>query len=252
MPNNDAKVMQQQRNTSYKPNLAVDTSGINNHEVRGPPTPNGVRGSRDLRSPGVPKSPGAQPTTAIPDFITQTDANGNATTPRSSHAIASAKQSKPSSPSTKRISRSKRRESDDDSDSGDSKDMMEETCDTFVDSFRMMCCCLSSSDLEHHKATKRLTSKETQDSDDNVEAKHTDINRPKLLGEIHPNDTGKKCLVLDLDETLVHSSFRAVEGADFVIPVKVRTLQFRLVQQKRQPEAVCSPQTFLFYSFITD
>ena len=35
-------------------------------------------------------------------------------------------------------------------------------------------------------------------------------------------DQGKKCLALDLDETLVHSSFRAVQGADFVIPVQVR------------------------------
>jgi len=230
MANNDAKVMQQQRNANYKPNLAVDTNGINN-EHRGPPTPNGVRGSRDLRSPGVPKSPGAG-AVAIPDFITQTDASGNATTPRSSHAIAAAKQSI-SSPAKKRISRSKRRESDDDSESGDSaKDMMEETCDTFVDSFRMMCCCLSSSDLEHHKASKRLTSKATQDSDE--EAKHGhEINRPKLLGEIHPNDTGKMCLVLDLDETLVHSSFRAVEGADFVIPVKIEEVVHFVYVAKR-------------------
>jgi RNA polymerase II subunit A small phosphatase-like protein len=32
--------------------------------------------------------------------------------------------------------------------------------------------------------------------------------RAGLLGEIHPDDAGKKCLVLDLDETLVHSSFQ--------------------------------------------
>ncbi|KAJ3007692.1 UNVERIFIED_CONTAM: hypothetical protein HDU68_003390, partial [Siphonaria sp. JEL0065] len=34
-------------------------------------------------------------------------------------------------------------------------------------------------------------------------------------------DVGKKCLVLDLDETLVHSSFKAVPNADFVIPIEI-------------------------------
>ena len=34
-------------------------------------------------------------------------------------------------------------------------------------------------------------------------------------------DVGKKTLVLDLDETLVHSSFKEVENADFIIPIEI-------------------------------
>jgi len=36
-------------------------------------------------------------------------------------------------------------------------------------------------------------------------------------------DIGKKTLVLDLDETLVHSSFKPIEKADFVISVEIET-----------------------------
>ncbi|EUC45091.1 hypothetical protein COCMIDRAFT_96472 [Bipolaris oryzae ATCC 44560] len=42
-----------------------------------------------------------------------------------------------------------------------------------------------------------------------------------LLGPIAPRFQGKKCLVLDLDETLVHSSFKILHQADFTIPVEI-------------------------------
>lgn len=42
-----------------------------------------------------------------------------------------------------------------------------------------------------------------------------------VIGPRQEGDAGKKTLVLDLDETLVHSSFKPVEDPDFVIPVDI-------------------------------
>ncbi|XP_060117434.1 carboxy-terminal domain RNA polymerase II polypeptide A small phosphatase 1 isoform X2 [Heteronotia binoei] len=42
-----------------------------------------------------------------------------------------------------------------------------------------------------------------------------------LLPEIKPQDASKICVVIDLDETLVHSSFKPVNNADFIIPVEI-------------------------------
>ncbi|KAK2834953.1 hypothetical protein FQN49_006749 [Arthroderma sp. PD_2] len=42
-----------------------------------------------------------------------------------------------------------------------------------------------------------------------------------LLPPIQDHFNGKKCLVLDLDETLVHSSFKVLDKADFTIPVEI-------------------------------
>lgn len=42
-----------------------------------------------------------------------------------------------------------------------------------------------------------------------------------LLPPQKPEYSGKKCLVLDLDETLVHSAFKYLRTADFVLPVDI-------------------------------
>ncbi|KAI0355592.1 NIF-domain-containing protein [Trametes cingulata] len=46
------------------------------------------------------------------------------------------------------------------------------------------------------------------------------VPRP-LLPPVSPKHAGRKCLVLDLDETLVHSSFKAISQADYVVPVEI-------------------------------
>lgn len=46
------------------------------------------------------------------------------------------------------------------------------------------------------------------------------IPRP-LLPPLAPQHAGRKCLVLDLDETLLHSSFKSIQHADYVVPVEI-------------------------------
>ncbi|KZT57740.1 NLI interacting factor [Calocera cornea HHB12733] len=46
------------------------------------------------------------------------------------------------------------------------------------------------------------------------------VPRP-LLPPLEPKLAGRKCLVLDLDETLLHSSFKMIPHADYVVPVEI-------------------------------
>lgn len=54
-----------------------------------------------------------------------------------------------------------------------------------------------------------------------------------LLPEVKVQDSGKKCVVIDLDETLVHSSFKPVNNADFVVPVEIDGATHQVYVMKR-------------------
>jgi len=55
----------------------------------------------------------------------------------------------------------------------------------------------------------------------------------KLLPPKEPRFEGKKCLVLDLDETLVHSSFKPIPKPDFIIPVEIDRVVHHVYVLKR-------------------
>jgi hypothetical protein len=185
-------------------------------------TPVGIRGSKDLRSPGQRKTPSvaklkiASDNDPVPDFMTQTDQYGNATTPRNSKSIQDARQIHPSGATPHlHVGKDGKLHEDEDDDGQGGVDACTET---LYDSLRLMCCCLAPEGEAEPPTKVQVVQRKEPDAD---------IERPRLLPNIHIDDKGKKCLVLDLDETLVHSSFRAVPGADFVIPVQVRYITLR-------------------------
>ncbi|VDO04535.1 unnamed protein product [Rodentolepis nana] len=57
--------------------------------------------------------------------------------------------------------------------------------------------------------------------------------RQNLLGLQKESDKGKKCFIIDLDETLVHSSFKAVDKADFKVGVEIDNVVHQVFVLKR-------------------
>lgn len=67
------------------------------------------------------------------------------------------------------------------------------------------------------------------DSKQNSQSKST----KQLLPEIRADDVGKKCIIIDLDETLVHSSFKPISNADFIVPVEIDNVIHQVYVLKR-------------------
>jgi len=63
-------------------------------------------------------------------------------------------------------------------------------------------------------------------------ASHPPGSKP-LLPDIRQQDAGKKCIVIDLDETLVHSSFKPISNADFIVPVEIDNVIHQVYVLKR-------------------
>jgi len=59
------------------------------------------------------------------------------------------------------------------------------------------------------------------------------ISEGALLPHPAPEHRGKKTLVLDLDETLVHSSFKPIPNPDFIIPVEIEDQVHKVYVLKR-------------------
>ncbi|XP_026224136.1 carboxy-terminal domain RNA polymerase II polypeptide A small phosphatase 2 isoform X1 [Anabas testudineus] len=57
--------------------------------------------------------------------------------------------------------------------------------------------------------------------------------QPNLLPEVKAQDQGKICVVIDLDETLVHSSFKPISNADFIVPVEIEGTTHQVYVLKR-------------------
>lgn len=178
---------------------------------------NKVRTRKDVRSPGAKATPrGAvspEDPAAVPDFITQTDKHGNSTTPRSAP------------PKEAEIITTE-----------------DDPFDACLESLRLMCCCLLDGQgpvgdtyTDHRQKAGPTTSGPGTSGKRGMllPMDPNDPNRVKLLPQLREQDEGKKCLVLDLDETLVHSSFRAVPGADFVIPVQIEDVVHFVYVAKR-------------------
>jgi len=88
--------------------------------------------------------------------------------------------------------------------------------------FSWLCCCCGKQETQRNEEYRKDLSLEPVNSSSEA-----------LLGQIPHDLIGKKTLVLDLDETLVHSSFKPIPNPDFIIPVEIEEQVHKVYVLKR-------------------
>jgi len=94
-------------------------------------------------------------------------------------------------------------------------------------------CCFSSSGNQQQQHTASGSNTTVNTSPEPHPVPSSSGGEEPLLPPLRPEDYGKKCLVLDLDETLVHSSFKPIPNADFQIPVEIDDQVHQVYVSKR-------------------
>ncbi|CAF1082345.1 unnamed protein product [Adineta ricciae] len=89
----------------------------------------------------------------------------------------------------------------------------------------LLLCCLGGSCRPRTTKAKYTSSADTP-GEERVALNHEinsqlEAHEKPLLPPLRDNERAKICLVIDLDETLVHSVFRPVPNADFIVPVEI-------------------------------
>ncbi|KAI0212942.1 CTD small phosphatase-like protein [Lamellibrachia satsuma] len=84
-------------------------------------------------------------------------------------------------------------------------------------------CCFGSNSSSHQNSTPSspITPTPVPTTDDTSNGTLSKPTQKYLLGPPRTHEMNKKCVVIDLDETLVHSSFKPVSNADFIVPVEI-------------------------------
>lgn len=82
-------------------------------------------------------------------------------------------------------------------------------------------CCFRPSSPEIHQDPDSIYNSIRNDPRDNSFISFKQKNAVKYLLPARKPSDNRICLVIDLDETLVHSSFKPIDNADFIVPVEI-------------------------------